>query len=177
MANQRMSITEEILARNGGNKINASIELTIGLMRGDPATFKQGYSIGSALLACIDAYNLTKREIPLIVEGLPTRLKEHSSPTLRPLVIVHVGGGMVQWTHEKQGIGTPRVIVLDFDKEGADPDELREFVAEIERAGEALAEYGKPEDERDQDVRYTLGLARNEYQDHVDEGTQPSRYR
>lgn len=169
-----MSITERLLTQAGGNKSKAGAELTKGLMRGDPDTFKQGYSLASALMATIEQYNLSPREVALVAEHVVDTTTEQNSPTRQPLVIVHVGGGMVQWTHEKQGLGTPRVMILDFDKEGAEEAELRTFLGEIDEALEALGAYNDP---TDHDALYNLGLARNEYQDHIDEGTQPSRFR
>ena len=169
-----MSITEQLLRDAGGNKYKAGVALVIGLMRGDPETFKLGYSFGSALMTAIEQYNLTVREIAIVAERVAEEIAVHHSATRRPLVIVHVGGGLIQWTHAKPGLGTPRVHELDFDREGASEAELRQFLDQIDGALEALAEY---RDDADHDVMYTLGLARNQYQDHIDEGTQPSRYR
>jgi hypothetical protein len=60
----------------------------------------------------------------------------------RPLVIIGVGGGLVQWEVLKPGTGLPRLHVLDYDREGEGGDELLGFVEEIEAARSDLAEYG-----------------------------------
>jgi len=173
-----MSIAETLLAQAGGNKHKAATALVIGLMRGDPATFKQGYSFGSALISAAEMYQLDITAMGVVAEMVTEQIGPNNSPTRRPLVIVHVGGGMVQWTYEKPGLGIPNVIVLDFDREGQDDEELRGFLGEIDAALEALAAHGLIDtDEEERNVRYTLGLARNEYQDHIDEGTSPSRFR
>lgn len=173
-----ISVRERLLAEAGGNKHKAATLLVIGLMRGDADTFKQGYSFGSALIAAAEQYELDITAVGVVAELVTEQIGPNNSPTRRPLVIVHVGGGMVQWTFEKPGLGIPDVHVLDFDREGQDDEELRGFLDEIDAALEALAAHGLIDtDEEERNVRYTLGLARNEYQDHIDEGTSPSRYR
>lgn len=136
-----MSVAQELLAEAGGNKTKAATALVLGVMRGDPDTFKLGYSIGNALLTAVAHYNLTAREVCLVVEEVSNDLRVHHSSSRRPLVIVNVGGGLVQGTVKRQGIGTPRVYVLDYDKEGCTPDELAEFIDDIQEARNALMEY------------------------------------
>ncbi len=170
----RMTIAEEYLTKNDNRKIDAAANLAMDLMRGNAREFHQGYSIGSALIAVAGQFELDAESVALVAEWVTKATSEHYSATRRPLVIVHVGGGLVQWTHEKPGLGTPRVMVLDFDREGQVGDELRAFVVELDEAGEALAEYDDPNDGV---VLYELGLARNEYQDLIDDQQEGRRYR
>jgi hypothetical protein len=66
-----MSVIEEYLAEAGGNKVKASVALCRGLMRHDPSDpLRQGYTIGNALIAAIDAYNLTTYEVALVADAI-----------------------------------------------------------------------------------------------------------
>jgi len=172
-----MSVVEEMLARAGGNIHQAATLLVMGLMRGDPDTFKLGYSFGSALIAAAEMYELDRNAMGLVAQLVTEQLGDHHSGSKHPLVVIGVGGGLVQWTYEKPGIGTPDVYTLDFDREGNTDEELIDFLAEIDAVLEVLVTYGPALNDYDRDVRYTLGLARNQYQDHIDEGTKPSRFR
>jgi len=49
---------ERILATNGGDKISAAAEVAAGLMAGDPATFKAGYTLDNAVIAAAEVYEL-----------------------------------------------------------------------------------------------------------------------
>lgn len=66
----------------------------------------------------------------------------------RPLVIVGVGGGLVQWVIKKPGTGEPNVHTLDYDREGQSGEELRDFADEIRRASDALEEFDGPDDKQ-----------------------------
>lgn len=70
-----MSIIEEILERQGGDKCAAAAELGTRLMHSDKATFKAGYKIGSAIAAAREAYALD----PITFIGLLNErvLREH----------------------------------------------------------------------------------------------------
>ena len=69
------------------------------------------------------------------------------APEPQPLVIVYVGGGLVQDTTAKPGTGEPRVFVIDWDREGQYGEELDDFADTIEEARDALAEYAGTIDE------------------------------
>jgi hypothetical protein len=57
-----MGLFEDILARHRGDKVAAGIEVAFGLMRGDPASFKAGYTAPNAVLAVRDLYELSTEE-------------------------------------------------------------------------------------------------------------------
>jgi hypothetical protein len=57
-----MGLFEDILDRHQGDKVAAAVEVGFGLMRGDPATHKAGYTGGNATLAVRDLYALTTEE-------------------------------------------------------------------------------------------------------------------
>jgi hypothetical protein len=169
------TIVEDYLRKNGGRKVDAAAELAADLMRGDPAEFKLGYSIGNALLAVIEHYNLSPREVALAVEKLVERTAEHSSATRRPLVITGSGGGVEQWAVYKPGLGTPRRFAFDYDEaEDAHPEMLRDMVEQHEEALTALLAYGDPED-----AFVVAGMRETitEYREHIADGTSPGRYR
>lgn len=65
----------------------------------------------------------------------------------RPLVIIGIGGGLVQWEVTKPGTGLPRLHVLDYDREGQGGDELGDFVDEIKAARADLYDYNDPADD------------------------------
>lgn len=52
-----------------------------------------------------------------------------TKPVAQPLVVVGLYGGLVQWTAILPGAGLPVVDVLDFDREGEDDEERREWLA------------------------------------------------
>ena len=170
-----LAIAERYLDAANGSKIEAAAQLVMDLMRGDAEDYHLGYSLGNALIAVSRQFDLSIEQTAAVADWVTSAIGVHHSSTRRPLVIVHVGGGLVQWTHEKPGLGTPRVIVLDFDREGQVGDELREFLAEIDEASDALAEYDDPTNDRA--VGYALSLARNEYQDLIDDGQAGRNYK
>jgi hypothetical protein len=92
----------------------------------------------------------------------------------RPLVIVGVGGGLVQWDVCKPGVGLPRLHVLDYDREGADEDEIKGLIEEITAAQDDLAEYHDAEDLR---TLTNLGESVVKYQQMIEDGESPGRYR
>jgi hypothetical protein len=149
-------------------------ELVRGVMRGDPATFKLGYSIGNALIVAAERFKLDTTDLAIVAEAVVDTTTEHSSPTRRPLVIVGVGGGLVQWTIEKHGLGTPRVHVLDHDREDASPQELEEFIEEIKAARGDLEEYRDP---LDAETIGNLTESITEYTEMIEDGFAPGRYR
>lgn len=169
-----MNAIERYLSEAGGNKTLAAANLAMGLMRGDPTQFLQGYSLGSALMAVIAHYNLTGREVALVADRIAGEITTHHSATRRPLVIVAVGGGLIQWTVSKCGLGTPRLYELDFDREGAEDDELTNLAEQIEEASKALASYG---DDEDAVTIGNLDDAAKDYRQHVADGESMSRYR
>lgn len=164
-----MSIAEELLAKAKGNKVRAATELVIGVMAGDPETFKLGYSIGNALMTAIAHYNLTAREEALVVEEVVDQIGEHHSATRRPLVVVEVGGGLVQNTIELPGLGTPEVKVLDYDLEGADEMQLTEMIERIEEVCSDFTSRGY------KTKRLEHAIA--EYRQMIADGESPGRYR
>jgi len=95
-------------------------------------------------------------------------------PRQAPLVIVWVGGGVVQDWVLKAGVGVPRMHVLDFDREGQSGRELQDFVERITEAERDLAEYG---DLSDRDTLMDLSLSIDKFQALVDNDEQASRYR
>lgn len=89
-----------------------------------------------------------------------------------PLVIVYVGGGMVQnWT-AKEGVGEPRVFVIDWDREGQYGSELDEFADQLVETSEALGEYAGTINE----VKM-LNRAAEGYRNLAASGETASRYR
>lgn len=64
------SITQPYLDRNDGNALNAAEEFARDLMRGDPETFKAGYSPASAHLATVTAFELTDSDASALHDRL-----------------------------------------------------------------------------------------------------------
>lgn len=58
--------------------------------------------------------------------------------TLRPLVVLDMDGGLVQAESLYPGTGEPELFVLDFDREGADAADLRDFAEAIRAAANAI---------------------------------------
>ena len=104
-----MSITSEILSRNEGNKMRAAVELALGLMRGDEATLKQGYTIGNALLVAIDSYNLVAREVALVADAVVDQMPKGS------VILVETNGADPETTTQLRGDGV-EVISIDWDE-------------------------------------------------------------
>jgi hypothetical protein len=65
-----MGLFEDILARHRGDKVAAGIEVGFGLMRGDPATHKAGYTAANAALSARDLYGLTVEETRQVLGAL-----------------------------------------------------------------------------------------------------------
>lgn len=109
-------------------------------------------------------------------EACETAIKrwvEGNSPR-RPLVIVGVGWGLVQWTVVKPGIGVPRLHELDYDREGQGGQELLDFAEQIEAARADLADY---EDEEDTGTLFNMSESIREYEQMVGEGKAAGRSR
>jgi hypothetical protein len=68
-----MGLFEDILARHDGDKVTAGIEVAFGLMRGDPATHKAGYTAANAALAVRDLYALSNDEVTRVAATLDPR--------------------------------------------------------------------------------------------------------
>ncbi len=69
-----MGITEDILNANGGDRVKAAAVLAHGLMIGDRASFKQGYSRINALLAAQEMYDIGAVQMPTVDDLLEQRL-------------------------------------------------------------------------------------------------------
>lgn len=147
------------------NRFEAGRQLVIGLMRGDPETFHLGYSIGNALMSAASLLSLTEKEQAVVAEQVVDTIEEHHSATRRPLVIVGMEGGIAQWDVTKHGLGTPRLFVLDYDRDESDDEDLRDFIDQIQTARNALMEYADDEsrqvvDNMDESIaKYTEQLA------------------
>lgn len=141
-----MSTVAEYLTKAKGNKVEAATKLALDLSRGEKKSFHLGYSIGSSLIAVTEHFNLTVSEVALVAERMVNQTTIHYSPIKRPLVIVGMDGGLIQWEVLKPGLGTPRVHELDFDRDGASAEDLREFIDAIQYARNDLMEYDDPED-------------------------------
>ena len=75
----------------------------------------------------------------------------------RPLVIVGVGGGLVQWVITKPGTGEPDVHTLDYDREGQMGEQLRDFADEIRAASDALEAFDGPDDPQVREFTRQIG--------------------
>ena len=129
-----MSVFEDYLRRARGNKVRAAAALALDLMRGDPATLKQGYTIGNALLAVIDAYNLSAREVALATEAIVAHTPTGS------VILVETNGAEPENTTQLRGNGV-EVINIDWDEveRGDDKTYITNILDRIEELGVADA--------------------------------------
>jgi hypothetical protein len=124
------------------DRLDQWTETARGLMRGNPATFHLGYSIGNALIAVAEMHALDATEVAVLAEKVVDTTTEHSSPTKRPLVVAVCEGGVVHEEILLPGLGTPEFTVLDFDTEGMDDEELTGFIELVESTVKQLTARG-----------------------------------
>lgn len=87
-----MGLFEDILVRHNGDKVAAGIEVGFGLMRGDPAAFKAGYSAANAALAVRDLYELTTEEVAQVASVLdPAGIERDAISRIPDVPRRHVG--------------------------------------------------------------------------------------
>lgn len=69
-----LSIGEEYVRKGGGDRIIGAMIFCEDLMRGDPATFKVGYTAPNAVLAAKDAMDLEEVEVEHLRNALGVAL-------------------------------------------------------------------------------------------------------
>lgn len=124
-----MTIAERYLGRHAGNKVKAAAELCLDLMRGDAATFKQGYTIGNALMAAINQMNLTTREVALVADAVVAKAGGS-------VILVETNGAEPENTTQLRGDGV-EVINIDWDEveRGDDRTYITDILDRIEELG------------------------------------------
>ena len=138
---------DEILVLARTNPIEAAEQLMRGLMRGDPATLKQGYSLGSAFAA-------TWEQLPLSPGQMGAALERIIGPD--PVVLVTVEGGIAEIdTIEGREVD---VIHLDWDIVF---DEIESNEDELDAAKANLARLRKINETNPNDTPYTNVVERS----------------
>jgi len=70
-------IFQAILRAHGGDRVAAAAAVASGLMRGDPATCKAGYSLPNAVIAAGELYELTAEQRDAVQQRLETVTHSH----------------------------------------------------------------------------------------------------
>ena len=65
-----MSVFQNILNAHNGDQVSAAITVGRDLMKGDPASFKAGYTAANALLAVRDLYGLDAVQLEYVSKAL-----------------------------------------------------------------------------------------------------------
>jgi hypothetical protein len=71
------NIFEAILRAHGGDRVASAAVVARGLMGGDPATCKAGYSLPNAVIAAGELYELTAEQRDGVREQLETMAHSH----------------------------------------------------------------------------------------------------
>lgn len=66
-----MTVFEQILDAHGGDRVTAGVTVAKGLMAGDPAQFKAGYTDENAALAVRNLYDLDDDQVADVLLRLP----------------------------------------------------------------------------------------------------------
>jgi hypothetical protein len=126
-------VAKEYIATHDGKVWPAAATFVRDLMRGNPEKFHLGYSIGNALIAAADQFDLDTNGVAIVAEKVVESTTEHHSATSTPLVVAFVDGGLVQHEIVFPGLGTPQFDVLDFDREGATDEDVEMFVENADK--------------------------------------------
>lgn len=65
-----MTLDAQYLTRTSGNREQAASALAFDLMQGDPASFKQGYTLENAAIASAEVFGLDRSDVEQRLRGL-----------------------------------------------------------------------------------------------------------
>lgn len=82
-AQKEQEMDEVLVSRSSVESLKTQVaiiaELAVGLMEGEPAVFKQGYTFANALMAACDAHGLSDRiVVAMVAERMHERLMEQA---------------------------------------------------------------------------------------------------